>query len=149
MMAKRFFIGVVCFLLLGVALKAGAISYSDLGLNEFEKGPEVISSLSRNPFIPSVKSFDVTEISNLYLQGVVFSADKAAALISGRVVKRGDYIGNYEVTEINPNHVTMRLNKSVYALDMEVYFHRERKPLAPGCYIVELYEANLRLSLDL
>ena len=149
MMARRFFIGVVCFLLLGVALKAGAISYSDLGLNEFEKGPEVISSLSRNPFIPSVKSFDVTEISNLYLQGVVFSADKAAALISGRVVKRGDYIGNYEVTEINPDHVSMKFDESVYRLDMEGYIHRDWRSLDPGCYIVELYEANLRLSLDL
>jgi type IV pilus assembly protein PilQ len=149
MKIHRFLIGLVGLSLCVVALKAGALSYSDLGVLEFEQGPQSISSSTRNPFLPSAKSFEIMDISNLYLQGIVYGRKKSAALISGRIVKKGSYIGNYEVIEVKPDHVALKFQESVFRLEMEGYVHRDAKALLSDQYIVQLYEANLRLALNL
>jgi len=149
MKTRQFFI-VLLLLTLGLFHHpAYPLSYSDLNLQHFERGPQFISPTSRNPFTPSLRSPNTMEIGNLYLQGIVYNPRRSAALVSGHIVKEGDFIGNYEVMEIKPDHFSLKLQESIYRIEMEGDVHRHVKSLPSGRYIVQLYEADLRRALDL
>lgn len=57
------------------------------------------TSLKRSPFIPTTASG--ASSSNLILGGIMWDKKMPKAMISNTVVKKGDRIGGYTVTEIN------------------------------------------------
>ena len=81
----------------------------------------------RDPFWPLVEAGGTVRtyesdflISDLALEGIMYSPNnQGAAIINGRVVKSGDTIGHYEVTEVMENSVILIKGDERYELRLK------------------------------
>ncbi|MDD3296342.1 MAG: hypothetical protein PHU64_03170 [Candidatus Omnitrophica bacterium] len=80
---------------------------------------------ARDPFEPLVnkagfilipKEIDVT---GLAVQGIIYSKDLPLAIINGEVVKQGDYIGDYNVVQIEVKRVILKKGNESFTLTLE------------------------------
>lgn len=107
-----------------------------------EAGPveNIQPSITRNPFVnaphgrmsktpagtgPNAYSGSINKdsvddrLKGLSLRGVLISNDKAAALLNHKIVGIGDMIGDYTVTEISDNGVTLSKGDLVIRLNID------------------------------
>lgn len=136
----------VCFLSCLLPLVAEALPVSDLATEEFDKGPSALAPGTRNPFIPALGK--EVDIRSLHVQGLIIGGKLRMALLSGRIIREGDSLGNYLVKEVKEDHVTLASGDQLYNLPVENYL-----PASPGSsesgYLVEFNESGIRESLTM
>jgi len=81
----------------------------------------------RDPFLSLVSSegyildfgFDLESL-DLTLEGVIYDPHgESLAIMNGRVVRKGDYIGNFKIEEIYQDKVIFRSNEGIMEIKLE------------------------------
>ena len=72
--------------------------------------------ISKAGFILIPKEVDIT---GLAIQGIIYSEDLPLAIVSGEVVKQGDYIGDYSVAQIEVKRVILKKGNESFILTLE------------------------------
>lgn len=123
-----------------------AVPLSDLAEEQFEKGPSVLTSTPRSPFVPSYRAAEDVDVSTLQVQGIIDGKRLKMALLSGRVVREGEKLGRYTVDKMDPEGVVLSFESSLYRLKLENYVAPVGKKKGGG-FTVELRNAALRDAL--
>lgn len=89
---------------------------SGLNLEDFSQGVPKSIDWGKNPFLKPVHDVAVDE---LLLTGIVYREDDRAALINGRMIRKGDKIGTNEVVEIEPERVILRNENGIFELSLK------------------------------
>lgn len=113
MIAKIFFL---IFVLQATAVAAedpGKEVLSGLNLEDFEKPADDSTKWQNNPFVQVV---DEVSVMDMQLTAIVYSENKAAALINGQVLHDGDKIGLTEVVHIANDRVVLRNESGIFNL---------------------------------
>lgn len=93
---------------------AAATSLSDLNREAFDDGDSPQQPDSESPFVPKPAAKSELSVQDLNLTGIVSSADKSYALISGNVVTQGERVAGYRIAVIGPDFVVLKnLDKQV------------------------------------
>ncbi|WP_426359757.1 hypothetical protein ACPUVO_05890 [Pseudocolwellia sp. HL-MZ19] len=74
-----------------------------------------------DPTKPLSGSSSVSKVENkksLTLETIIYSDKNKSAIISGKLMKLGDYIGEHELIIVNASHVILRLDEERIKLSM-------------------------------
>lgn len=123
-----------------------AVPLSDLGKEEFERGPAALSPTPRSPFVPTYRPGEDIDPGSLVVQGILFSKKLKMVLLSGLIVKEGEKIGRYTVDKINPDGVVISRESSLYQVKLENYVPPAEERKGEG-FVVEFRNASLRDAL--
>lgn len=88
---------------------------SGVNLGEFDTSKPGQLKWENNPFVQTTESVGVQD---LHLMAIVYRPGSAAALVNGRVIKKGDRIGDNEVVHIEAKRVVMRNADGIFSLTM-------------------------------
>lgn len=96
---------------------ASAVSapLSGMNLGEFDTTKPGQLKWENNPFVKTTESLGVQD---MHLMAIVYRPGNAAALINGRVMKKGDRLGDNEVVHIEAKRVVMRNADGIFSLTM-------------------------------
>lgn len=86
---------------------------SGLNLEDFEKPADDGSKWQNNPFVQVV---DEVSVADMQLTAIVYSENKAAALINGQILHEGDKIGFTIVAHIAKDRVVLRNESGIFNL---------------------------------
>jgi hypothetical protein len=92
-----------------------AAPLSGVNLGEFDTTKPGQLKWENNPFVQTMESVGVQD---MHLVAIVYRPGSAAALINGRVMKKGDRIGDNEVVHIEAKRVVMRNADGIFSLTM-------------------------------
>lgn len=136
----------LCFIVLLLSPRVGAVPFSDLAKEEFEKGPTALSPMPRSPFLPGIRDAENVDLSTLLAQGIVFGPQVKMALVTGRVVREGEKLGKYLVKKIEPEQVTLSYGDTFYPLRLQNYVPPLERKVGMQ---IEFQNADLRDALIL
>ncbi|MFH1356642.1 MAG: hypothetical protein ABII18_05860 [bacterium] len=92
---------------------------SGLNLKDFNTQTSEQVTWQNNPFVRPANEVSVGELA---LTGIVSSKDRAAAIINGQIVEKGDKIGSHVVVSIEePSLVILRTENGLFRLKMKGY----------------------------
>ncbi|MBU0505273.1 hypothetical protein KJ708_04695 [bacterium] len=92
---------------------------SGLNLKDFNTQTNEQVTWQNNPFVRPANEVSVGELA---LTGIVSSKDRAAAIINGQIVEKGDKIGSHVVVSIEePSLVILRTENGLFRLKMKGY----------------------------
>ena len=124
----------------------GVVSLSDRAEEELKQ--ESFSQESRNPFLP-VQGEKPLEPSQLYLEGSVVGNKDTLALVSGRIVREQDRIGEYTISKIAIGKIHLKnMGGEEYMVPLEGYVEPMKKPSRQN-YSIEFRNADLKNALHL
>ncbi|MDO8519883.1 MAG: secretin N-terminal domain-containing protein [Deltaproteobacteria bacterium] len=144
-MPKKLNLNLILLLLLAAPLSQAAdSSLSDLTLEEFDSDKKEDTG-PRNPFVPGAAS-DNPDPSLLSLDGIIVGPDARLALISGRIAEKGQSIGDFIVTEIEPGIVMVHSVAGPAKLTISSYLPKTR---AADLYEIIFQSADLKDALNM
>ena len=106
------------FLLLAALLGLGFTLFSEE--LKYPYGPG-----ERDPFTPLVNDrgdiviHEETGISDLVLQGIMYSPDSSTVVINNEIYRVGDFIGKHKLKKIEPNGVSIESGGKEYFIKWE------------------------------
>ena len=95
-----------------VDLQAGPL-LSGLNSKDFNQVQKSSLEWKGNPFIQQVEESGIDELK---LLAIVYSKNKAQALINSQIVKKGDKIGSFKVVSIERQSVILRNDNGIFNL---------------------------------
>lgn len=94
---------------------AASAPLSGINLGEFDTTKPGQLKWENNPFVKTTESLGVQD---MHLMAIVYRPGNAAALINGRVMKKGDRLGDNEVVHVEAKRVVMRNADGIFSLTM-------------------------------
>lgn len=131
-----------------IVSEGGAVPLSDLGREEFERGPASLSPTPRSPFVPTYRPSEDVDVNTLLVQGILYGRNVRMVLLSGMIIREGEKIGKYKVDEVRPETVVLSQESSLYQLKLENYVAPAASDRKEG-FSVEFRNAPLRDALRL
>jgi len=117
---------------------------SDLAIDELVGSD---SESGRNPFAPGLVQ-DEFDPTILVIEGIVIGPHIEVVMIAGQVLKIGDRLGHYTVSEIRPGLVILKQLEDEYVVRMTNYSPHVAVR-EPSLYFIEFYNADVRKALQL
>ncbi len=143
MKIKNIFSPLLLVLILQTGELNAASSLSDISLETFEKGAQPAGS--RNPFAPSTA--EEIDPTTLVVNGTIVGNNAALCLISGRILKEGDFLGRSMIKEILAGEVVLKSPWGESSLKMKLYVSETRQE--GDLYEVYFEEAELKTALQM
>lgn len=98
----------------------------DAKRNPFIVPKVVIKILNRPQDIALTKEDKAVKLPKVDLQGIVWAKGMPQAIVNDRVIKIGDYIGDFEVKEITREGIKLFLKGKDYFVTMQSYKGKRR-----------------------
>lgn len=104
------------------------LALSPLFVVSYAEEPFVYQRSGRDPFLPWVTNEGkliqgeggFSSLEDVVLEGIIWDEKGASfAMMSGRILRKGDRIGRFEVLAIGKENVTLKAGEETYTLRLE------------------------------